>query len=86
MKYQQSNVKLPTSLMNGLLGLSHAEKLIAVHLLLREIAMEENITLEYQTNDVSSEEKKNRFFSNLNHYALTLPENYKFDREEANAR
>lgn len=86
MKHQQSSVKLPASLMNGLLGLSHAEKLIAVHILLREIAMEENVILEYETNAVSNEDKKTRFFTNVNHYALALSDDYKFDREEANAR
>ncbi len=86
MKHQQPSVRLSPSLMSGLLGLSHAEKLMAAHLLLREIAMEENVILGDETNAVVLEEKKIRFFTNANHYCLTLPENYKFDREEANAR
>jgi len=83
---KHSAVSLPPLLMNSLLGLSHAEKLMAAHILLREIAMEENVILEYETNAITIEEKKTRFFSNANKYCLTLPENYKFDREEANAR
>jgi hypothetical protein len=86
MKHQQPSVRLSPSLMNDLLGLSRAEKLMAAQLLLREIAMEENVILEDETNAVVIEDKKTRFFTNANHYCLTLPENYHFDREEANAR
>lgn len=44
MQKQASGVSLPPSVLNGLLGLSHAEKLVAAQVLLREIAAEEGIT------------------------------------------